>query len=218
MSASALPSTIKHHATFERSLPVGFDGVFDWSWTQGHLGQGKITPMDFDGVVERKGNFIVFETKGAHVPIPQGQLMTLEAAYRLGVFTVLLVQGKTAPEAAQAWCQPGFLNGLRMTRHAPTDSNRLGIFVGKWYDFANANPARQNTSSALAIVHTLKMQLQEIHAQNALLLREYLIEKSGRFMDDGWDKNDADNEAAWIAAEKFGASLELCFGILSRVQ
>lgn len=58
------PSTIKHHATFERSLPIGFDGVFDWSWTQGHLGQGKITPMDFDGVVERKGNFIVFETKG----------------------------------------------------------------------------------------------------------------------------------------------------------
>lgn len=68
------PSTIKHHATFERSLPIGFDGVFDWSWTQGHLGQGKITPMDFDGV-------------------------------------------------------------------------RLGRFVGDWYDFANSNPARQNTSS-----------------------------------------------------------------------
>lgn len=211
------PSTIKHHATFERSLPIGFDGVFDWSWTQGHLGQGKITPMDFDGVVERKGNFIVFETKGAGVQIPRGQLMTLEAAYRLGVFTVLLIEGKAAPEAAQAWCQPGFKNGKRMERHAQTDSVRLGRFVGDWYDFANSNPARQNTSSALVIIHTLKTELQDAHAQKALILREYLIEKSGRFMDEGWDKEDADKEAAWIAAEKFGASLELCIGILARV-
>lgn len=213
-----LPDTIKHHATFERSLPVGFDGAFDWSWTQGHLGNGKITPMDFDGVVERKGNFIVFETKGAMVPIPRGQLMTLEAAYRLGVFTILLIEGKTTPESAQAWCQPGFKNGMRMRQHVPTDSDRLGRFVGDWYDFANANSARQNTSSALAIVHTLKMQLQTVHAQNAMLLREYLIEKSGRFMDDGWKKSDADTEAAWIAAEKFKVSLEICLGILSRVE
>lgn len=213
-----IPSTIKHPATFDRYLPIGFDGVFDWSWTQGHLGQGKITPMDFDGVVERKGNFIVFETKGQDVPIPQGQLMTLEAAYRLGVFTILMVQGKSSPEFAQAWCQPGFHNGMRMTRQAPTDSNRLGVFVGKWFDFANANPSRQNTSSALAIVNDIKIQLQEAHAQNALLLREYLIEKSGRFIDDGWEKADAYNEAAWIAAEKFGVSLEWCIGILSKVK
>ena len=47
--------------------------------------------MDFDGVVERKGNFILFETKNLGVPIQEGQLRTLKAAHSLGCFTIVLI-------------------------------------------------------------------------------------------------------------------------------
>jgi len=39
-----------------------------------------IEPMDFDGVVERCGWFLVFETKNPGVVIPRGQQLALERA------------------------------------------------------------------------------------------------------------------------------------------
>lgn len=212
-----LPQTIKHHETFVRSPSAGFDGVFDWTWTQGHFGEGKITPMDFDGVVERKGNFIVFETKGVNVPVPKGQLITLDAAYNLGVFTILFIEGKADPEAAKCWFQNGFYGGRRMEEHRPTNREKLGNFVGKWYEFADANPVKSTRNNSQLIIDELRSNLAEARGLNALLLREYLIEKSGSLMNDGWHKKEADREAAAIAAAKFSASYDFCLGVLSRI-
>lgn len=137
-----LPSTIKHPDTFQKSPSANFDGVFDWSWTGGCFGDGKITPMDFDGVIERKGNFLVMETKNLNVPVPQGQIFTLESAFKLNVFTVVFIQGKQKPEFAKAWCQPGFSNGLVMKDFKPTDIKRMQVFLSSWYQFADKNPAK----------------------------------------------------------------------------
>lgn len=138
---SGLPDTIKHPETFIKSPSASFDGVFDWSWTSGCFGDGVITPMDFDGVVERKGNFLVFETKNIGVPIPKGQMYTYESAYKLGVFTILFIEGKDKPEYAKAWCQPGFKKSLKMEVHAPTNMTRMSKFVSEWYTFADTNPS-----------------------------------------------------------------------------
>jgi len=105
-----LPSTVKHPDTFLNSPSAGFDGVFDWGFTAGCFGKGKITPMDFDGVVERKGNFLIFETKGVGVSVPYGQMINYESVYKLGVATVVFIEGKRLIEKAKVWCQPG-LNG-----------------------------------------------------------------------------------------------------------
>ena len=80
----SLPKTIHSPDIFEKSPPCGFDGVFDWSWTEGCFGETSITPMDFDGVVERKGHFIIFETKKRGVVVPKGQLYTFESLLKLG--------------------------------------------------------------------------------------------------------------------------------------
>jgi hypothetical protein len=210
----SLPSTIKHPSTFLKSPSAGFDGAFDWSWTNGHLGDKKITPMDFDGVVERKGNFLVMETKGVGVPVPRGQMYTLESAYRIGVFTVLFIQGKSSPESLMAWCAPGFANGKRMGAHHPCSASRAGAFVGRWYEFADQNPSAQSSSNALSVIHDIKEQLRESRAISALMLREYLIEKSGRFQDNGWSTREADKEAATMASAKFGVDFDMCLGIL----
>lgn len=137
-----LPDTIKHPATFKRSPAAGCDGVFDWSWTQGCFGNTKISPMDWDGVVERRGNFLVFETKDIGVPIPDGQMYTLESAYRLNCFTLFFIQGKTLPEMALAWCQPGFSSGTKMNEYAEIDADRAHHFVSSWFEYATANPRK----------------------------------------------------------------------------
>jgi len=136
---SDLPSTIKHPETFLNSP----------AWTSGCFGSGKITPMDFDGVVERKGNFILFETKGVGVPVPQGQIFTLRRAHSLDVFTVMLVQGKSAPEAAQVWCPPDFMGGKVMDSFAPITPERAAKFVSEWYAYADKNPKQKVDVSLL---------------------------------------------------------------------
>jgi len=132
----SLPATINHPNGFLHSPAAGFDGVFDWSWTQGCFGQGRITPMDFDGVVERNGNFILFETKNLGVPIPKGQLITLEAAYRLGCFTIMLIHGKHQPEMIEIWYPPSIGGEKKQYRGVET-AKRI---VSKWYEYADRNP------------------------------------------------------------------------------
>ena len=153
---SALPSTIRHPAGFLHSPAAGFDGVFDWSWTKDCFGGKRITPMDFDGVVERKGNFILFETKNLGVPIPDGQMYTLHAAHRLGCFTIFLIHGKTCPESAQIW-YPGI-----QRRDTCEGVDAIREKVGNWYKFADKNPKRPVDVSFLnKRIHGMQCQLEE---------------------------------------------------------
>lgn len=78
--------TIHNKKGFDEAPAAGFDGVFDWdfldvAWYQEGKPEGKqIKPMDWDAVVERRGKFLVFETKDGEVPIKLGQKITLENA------------------------------------------------------------------------------------------------------------------------------------------
>jgi len=94
------PETIRNPELFDRCPAAGFDGIFDWSWTDGCFG-GRITPMDFDGVIERKGNFLVFESKTSGAKVPKGQLITLKQLWKMSRFTICFIWGKKYPEKAQ---------------------------------------------------------------------------------------------------------------------
>jgi hypothetical protein len=50
-------------------------------------------PMDFDAVIERNGHLLIFETKEHDKPIPTGQQITLQAAWRRGA-TIIHLSGK----------------------------------------------------------------------------------------------------------------------------
>ena len=144
---------------FEERPAMGFDGYFDWDWTKGCLGEKFITPMDIDGLTERKGHFLIFETKGIGNPIPAGQFYTLQALYRLGCFTVVFCDKVNPPTQMSVWTEPGFLSnkGLTMPHEEKTivkNGNKKIVycpeyvqlaktpekarnFVGNWYKFAN---------------------------------------------------------------------------------
>ena len=74
-----LPTTILYPEKFKQSLAAGFDGCFDWSWTDGCFGKTRIKPMDFDGVVERKGNLLVFESKDLGIKVIFNSLLKVVA-------------------------------------------------------------------------------------------------------------------------------------------
>ena len=92
--------------------------------------------MDIDGLVERRGQFIVFETKNIGVPVPAGQLITLRRLHGL-----MIIQGKREPALAQIWCAQGFMRGHTMRSFAKADAAYARRFVELWYEFANAGAA-----------------------------------------------------------------------------
>ncbi len=81
-----------------------------WRWDEHGYSDafpGRITPMDVDALVERKGYFLAIETKEwtptslteAPPPIPAGQLRALEAMASQPNWTVLYVAGEASDGA-----------------------------------------------------------------------------------------------------------------------
>jgi len=56
---------------------------------------GKVGVSDIDGIIERKGHFLVMESKNELEKLPQGQAILLEQLSRIEKFTVLLVHMNT---------------------------------------------------------------------------------------------------------------------------
>lgn len=133
------PPTIKYPEKFASSSALGFDGVSDWRWYLKCFSPTNITPMDIDGFTERKGNFLVLETKALGKQVPPGQMTALEALHKLGCFTVIFIEGKTFPEKAKIWAAPKFKN-LIMKDHKPVDDvEKLQVFIREWFIYANDN-------------------------------------------------------------------------------
>ncbi len=84
---------------FYQSLPNGFDGKFEWDWMRGCFPRPSIMPADLDAIVEVGGKFLIFETKKHKgVTIPKGQQFTLRALFNTGLFTIVIMYGKSSVE------------------------------------------------------------------------------------------------------------------------
>jgi len=90
--------TIRDKKKFAETAPAGFDGIFDWDFLKPAWPKANMAPMDIDGVIERRGKFLMFETKSPGVSIPRGQVITLEALVKTGYVTVFVLWGKTVEE------------------------------------------------------------------------------------------------------------------------
>lgn len=112
---------------FYQSRPAGFDGFWGWEEVEQSF-PGKVLPTDIDGLVERKGNFLLFETKGVSEsgtlkPIPTGQLITLKALHRLGCFTIAVI-----------WCRE---TQVRVTEASMT-VKEAPVFLKLWVPFESS--------------------------------------------------------------------------------
>jgi hypothetical protein len=122
---------ILYPQAFKRSLPAGFDGVFDWDFLRGCFPRG-IMPMDFDGVVEINSRWLIFETKDVGKDIPAGQLQALRRLFKFQSFTLVFLWGKSSPEFWQ-WERPE-ISGIGPR---PCTADLVCQFVSKWAWVAN---------------------------------------------------------------------------------
>lgn len=125
--------TVTYPDAFHRSPAAGFDGVFDWDFLIPAFEGTGIQPMDFDGVVERNGQFLVFETKEGNKPIPFGQQLALERAVETGFWTVIVLRAKRSVDVAGWDCW--FLGKkARVTKkYIEGDATALVAFVRRWF-------------------------------------------------------------------------------------
>lgn len=125
-------SVIYNHDLFNAALPAGFDGVFMWDFLKGAFGPF-IEPMDFDGVVERCGHFLVFETKHPGVLLPTGQRRALEKLIQDERFTVVVIQAKV-PEDITHW----FVWTRRTVDRVDGDCDALRDWCANWFQRVNS--------------------------------------------------------------------------------
>lgn len=142
------PNTIKYPDSFDKSqwcieCPhcarlIGFDGIFHWDWVIDAIQQvspvTRITPMDFDGVIERKFHYILFETKDNGIQIPQGQQWTLERIIHAESVTIMKVWGKLNPETFESCTY--WANGKKHEEKGKGKNEALS-YVKRWFAWAN---------------------------------------------------------------------------------
>jgi hypothetical protein len=108
-----------------------FDGIWDWAMFDGCFGETRIKPTDLDGFVERKGKFLVLETKHKDTPIPEGQRITFESLVKTGYFSILVMWGdKNKPERALLITRKG------EKEYNPVDIDKCSKIVSAWFEYA----------------------------------------------------------------------------------
>jgi hypothetical protein len=148
-----IPDTIKHPENFMRSQwsvccphchrTIGFDGIFDWGWVIEALKKispkTKIMPMDFDGVIERKCHYLLFETKDEGKNIIEAQRWTLERIIRASSVTIMYVWGKESPISFEA--QTILRNGKRFRVVKGMGRLESEEYVSRWFRWAENDGA-----------------------------------------------------------------------------
>ena len=112
--------------------PVLFlDGIWDWSIFDGCFGQTRIAVTDIDGLVERRGKFLVIEAKSPRTHIPTGQKIMFDALVATGFFSVLVIWGDTnKPVRAMLMNQKGVFD------YSPADVKKCRAIVSAWFQYA----------------------------------------------------------------------------------
>lgn len=102
-------------------------------------GSGFILPSNIDGVLERRGRFLVFEWKQKDERLSKGQEILLHSLASLPQFTVLLVNGHATSESVEVH------EFFKMTKSDQPYVRRgvgvdeLKLFVHRWWDWASTH-------------------------------------------------------------------------------
>ena len=133
------PKTIKYPRAFEASLPAGYNGIFDWSFILPIFEGTKIEPMDIDGLIERHGRILIFETKHPDKDIPLGQMRALETLLKLGrgAICVMVLYGKSAATIIEMEEWHYKKGRIRKSAKKTCDSLYVKERVSAWFKWAN---------------------------------------------------------------------------------
>ena len=119
-----------------RNLDSYVEKLWDWGIFDGCFGTTRIGVSDLDGIVERKGKFLVIEAKSPGAKVPLGQMRMFRAMADTEVITVLGLWGDpSAPKRLQGISKSG------PSKVIDCDLDRARGFVSNWFDMANQSKA-----------------------------------------------------------------------------
>lgn len=120
-----------------RNLDAFVNALWDWGILDGCFGSSRIHPTDIDGLIERKGRFLLLETKSPNKEIPKGQQVMFDHLIGLGCFTVIVLWGEpNRPDFIQIWGKD----------KKPTCLDDFRKLVSRWYRWADGNPLNRVTN------------------------------------------------------------------------
>ena len=114
-----------------RNLDHFIASLWDWGFIEKVL-PGKLAVSDVDGVIERKGSFLLLEAKQPGASMPLGQKIMFSSFLKLPQFTVI-----------ELWGRKNKVESLRVSRKKKTVSMNpatnadLKKIVKWWYECAN---------------------------------------------------------------------------------
>lgn len=112
----------------------------EWHFLSGCFDYG-IMPTDIDGVVERRGNYLVFEEKQPGVDLTKGQRIMLDDLNRNHGMTVFVLWGDTEVpfiEEMSIWRPFGRLNTYQEGRQKfKADIELVRHKCRQWFDWAD---------------------------------------------------------------------------------
>jgi len=107
--------------------------LWDWGFLDDCFPGTRTRVSDIDGIVERKGRFLVIEAKGVNTRIPTGQLIMFEAMANKGM-TVLIVWGNpNEPEQMQIW----YPHRPYAEPAVPASVDDIRDVVRRWFNWAS---------------------------------------------------------------------------------
>ena len=88
-----------------RDLYMFKEGIWDWTELNSCFAPTKIKVTDADGLVERRGHFLLLEGKKMDIEIPLGQKILFEALSKVPKFTILMFWGNPPKDirAFESW-------------------------------------------------------------------------------------------------------------------
>lgn len=113
-----------------------FSNLWDWAILDGCFADSGIKPTDIDGFVERKGRFLILETKAPTTDLANGQRWAFEGLVKTGAFTIVIIWGhKNAPERLSMWTL--HKGCVKRRKYPQANLEKLREVVTWWYDKAN---------------------------------------------------------------------------------
>ncbi len=114
------------------NIDTYIENLWDWGILNGCFGDTKIAVTDIDGFVERRGKFLLIETKSIGKEIPNGQKYTFESLMKTGLFTILIVWGtRNTPQRMELYTVNATLT------YENTNLEKMREIVRKWFVFAS---------------------------------------------------------------------------------
>ena len=113
------------------------NNLWDWKFLDDCFQGTKIKVSDLDGIVERKGQFLVIECKSPSTKVKSGQKIMFETMAKTGLFTVIVVWGERNKPERMKIIRRNKNGELLEKEYERITEKQLHQAVSEWYEKVN---------------------------------------------------------------------------------